>query len=266
MLTAALAVAMSGQSAARAEPLRPSANWVVDYADEMCTLGREFGSDKVTFGIRPSALGTGGGLAVVMIPGAAPSRSHETSATLVLEDASTIDVDASIYWLSDQKMRVVTVSLDGDQMGKVMSGRPFGFPVGRREHIWFAPDSVSDALKVLKGCETDLLVSLGVPADELAQVAVGPTGDVARAFGSSAYPSNALFRGKNGRTFALVTVGADGRAEACKIVSNSGHESFRKGTCDAVMRARFEPGRNAAGEPVRAWYPLRVTWQTQHFP
>ncbi len=266
MLMAALTLLMSGQSVGAREPLKPSASWVVDYADEMCTLGREFGPDKVTFGIRPSALGTGGGLAVVMLPGAAPGRSHGTSATLLLEDASTLDVDASIYWLPDQKMRVVTVSLDGDQMGKVMSGRPFGFPVGRREHIWFDPDGVANALTVLKNCETDLLVSLGVPPDELAQVAVGPKADIARHFGSSAYPSNALFGGKGGRTFALVTVGADGRPMECKIVSNSGHDSFRKGTCDAVMRARFEPGTNAAGEPVRAWYPIRVTWQNEHFP
>lgn len=266
MLTAALALLMSGQSAAVPEPLKPSANWVVDYADEMCTLGREFGSDKTTFGIRPSALGTGGGLAVVMIPGASPGRSHQTRATFVFEDESKVDVDATIYWLADRKMRVVTVGLDSDQMKKVTSGKPFGFPVGRREHIWFDPEGVADALTVLKNCETDLLVSLGVPPDELAKVAVGPKGNVARYFGSSAYPSNALFGGKNGRTFALVTVGADGRAEACKIVSNTGHESFRKGTCDAVMRAKFEPGTNVAGEPVRAWYPMRVTWQTQHFP
>lgn len=256
-----IALLMLGQSASANEPLKPSSKWVVDYAESMCTLGREFGPEAVTFGIRPSALGTGGGLAVAMIPGARPGRSHETPATFVLEDGSAIEVDATVYWLPEKKTRVVTASLNAENMAKIMSGRPFGFPTGRREHIWFEPEGVASALKVLKTCEDDLLVSLGVPADELAQIAEGPKGDVSRYFGSAAYPSNALFVGKGGQTFALVAIDAQGRVTDCKIISNSGHESFRKSTCEALMRARFEPAKNAAGKPVRSWYPVRVTWQ-----
>lgn len=257
-----IALLLIGQTADASEPLKPSAKWVVDYAENMCTLGREFGPGAVTFGIRPSALGTGGGLAVAIIPGARAGRSHETPATFVLDDGSTIDVDATIYWLPDKKMRIVTASLNSEKMAKIMSGRPFGFPTSRREHIWFEPEGVANALKVLKNCEDDLLVSLGVSAEELAQVAEGPKGDVSRYFGSAAYPSNAMFAGKGGQTFALVAIAADGKVTECKIVSNSGHESFRKSTCDAVMRARFEPAKNAAGEPIRSWYPIRVTWRT----
>ncbi len=257
-----IALLMLGQSANANEPLKPSAKWVVDYAENMCTLGREFGPGAVTFGIRPSALGTGGGLAVAMIPGARPGRSHETPATFVLDDGSAIEVDAAVYWLPENKTRVVTASLNAENMAKIMSGRPFGFPTGRREHIWFEPEGVVSALKALKTCEDDLLVSMGVSAEELAQVVQGPRGDVSRYFGSRVYPSNAIFAGKGGQTFALVAIDAKGSVTDCRIISNSGHESFRKSTCDAVMRAKFEPAKNAAGDPVKSWYPIRVTWQT----
>ncbi|VXC83911.1 energy transducer TonB [Sphingomonas sp. AX6] len=256
-----IALLMLGQSATASEPLKPSAQWVVDYAESMCTLGREFGPGAVTFGIRPSGLSTGGGLAIAMIPGAQAIRNHRTPATFVLDDGSAIEVDANVYWLPEKKMRVVTAGLDAEAMAKVMSGRPFGFPTNRREHIWFEPEGVASALKVLKNCEDDLLVSFGVPANELAQIVEGPRGDVSRYFGSAAYPSNALFVGKGGQTSALLEINALGNVTDCRITANSGHEAFRKSTCDSLMRAQFEPAKNAAGEPVRSWYPVRVTWQ-----
>lgn len=261
-----IALLLLGQSASATEPLKPSAKWVVDYAENMCTLGRQFGPGGVTFGIRPSALGTGGGLAVAMIPGARPGRSHETPATFVLDDGSSIEVNATVYWLPEKKTRVVTAGLNAENMAKIMSGRPFGFPAGRREHIWFEPEGVANALKALKTCEDDLLVSMGVSAEELAQIAQGPRGDISRYFGSSVYPSNALFAGKSGQTSALIAIDVEGGVTDCRIISNSGHESFRNRTCETLMRARFEPAKNAAGEPVRSWYPVRVTWTNDSFP
>lgn len=261
MLISILTLLLSGQSVAAPEPLKPSAKWVVDYAEDMCTLGREFGPDKITFGLRPSQIGGAGALGIVMMPGAHQSRHYEFQGKLKFADGDEAEVRTNAYWLQSQKTRVVTVNFSAESIAKLKAGEPFGFPVGRNQHVWFRPDGIQNAMVALEDCNRDLMISIGVPPDELAAVSAGPKGDVAKMFGHAAYPSGAVLDGKSGSTFALLAISAEGVPTDCRIISNHGHEAFKQRTCDAAMRARFEPGRNAAGEAVRSWYPLRVTWR-----
>lgn len=261
MLISAIALLVAGQSSPRPEPLPPSAKWVVDYADDMCTLGREFGPDKVTFGLRPSQIGGASALGVVMMPGAHQSRHYEFQGKLKFTDGDETEVRTNAYWLSSQRMRVVTVNLSAESIAKLKSGEPFGYPVGRNQHVWFKPDGIQNAMVALEDCNRDLMISIGVPPEELTAVSVGPKGDVAKLFGNAAYPPGAVADGKSGSTFALLAISKEGVPTDCRIISNHGHEAFKQRTCEAAMRGRFEPGRNAAGQAIRSWYPLRVTWR-----
>ncbi len=63
-------------------------------------------------------------------------------------------------------------------------------------------------------------------------------------------------------TIAL-TVGADGRPTACRIVRPSRDPGADRITCDlATSRFRFRPARNAAGEPVASIYGWQQRWFT----
>ena len=58
-----------------------------------------------------------------------------------------------------------------------------------------------------------------------------------------------------------MTVGVDGRASNCRVVEPSNDPVADRITCDlAVERFRFEPARDANGDPVAADYGWRQQW------
>lgn len=67
-------------AAAQAAPLQPSSKWNVDYGKDMCTVGRSFGDDGVTFGFRPDGFAGQGGMLVVLQPAKSGSRFRSADA------------------------------------------------------------------------------------------------------------------------------------------------------------------------------------------
>jgi protein TonB len=75
------------------------------------------------------------------------------------------------------------------------------------------------------------------------------------------YRSAWVNRGMAGLARFRVTVGADGRVKDCTITGSSGHPELDRATCDLVARrAKFEPGRDSAGEKTAASYSNAVQW------
>lgn len=83
--------------------------------------------------------------------------------------------------------------------------------------------------------------------------------------GRNDYPPSALRALAQGSVAVRYTVGANGRASECTIISSSGRSDLDSTTCRLVQeRFRFEPAKNAAGQAVpqtvtrsHEWY-LRV--------
>lgn len=58
-----------------------------------------------------------------------------------------------------------------------------------------------------------------------------------------------------------VTVAADGTPVRCEVIEGTNYEALNKTTCAAViLRARFEPAKNATGAPSFAIYNSRMHW------
>ncbi|KHK93078.1 TonB family protein [Novosphingobium malaysiense] len=58
-----------------------------------------------------------------------------------------------------------------------------------------------------------------------------------------------------------LTVGADGRVKACRVVRPSPDPAADRITCElATKRFRFRPARNSAGQPIEAIYRWRQRW------
>ena len=75
------------------------------------------------------------------------------------------------------------------------------------------------------------------------------------------YPGSALRELREGTTAFRLTVGLDGRVSGCQIISSSGSPALDETTCRvATMRARFDPARNAKGQPVIGAYTNRLRW------
>lgn len=65
------------------------------------------------------------------------------------------------------------------------------------------------------------------------------------------YPSSALRREEQGTVGMRITVGANGRVEACTVTSSSGSSALDDAACRGMQRyARYNPALNAAGDPI----------------
>lgn len=74
------------------------------------------------------------------------------------------------------------------------------------------------------------------------------------------YPRAALVRNQEGLVVPELLVGPDGRAVACRILKSSQYKELDAGSCELMMRMRFEPARDAAGLPVPSHYSRPLLW------
>jgi TonB family protein len=71
-------------------------------------------------------------------------------------------------------------------------------------------------------------------------------------FNSDDYPPLAMKNKEQGTVQAELTVGTDGRVEACKILRSSNSSALDTATCNILTaRAKFTPARNANGDAVK---------------
>lgn len=67
------------------------------------------------------------------------------------------------------------------------------------------------------------------------------------------YPSSALRREEQGTVTMRITIGANGRVEACSVTRSSGSSALDDAACRGMQRyARYNPALNAAGNPISA--------------
>jgi protein TonB len=70
-------------------------------------------------------------------------------------------------------------------------------------------------------------------------------------FSMDDYPIEAVQHRWQGTVVADVTVSAEGRVSACKIVQSSGYDVLDAKTCEIMTkRARFVPAKDAQGRPT----------------
>ncbi|WP_374013846.1 energy transducer TonB [Pseudoxanthomonas koreensis] len=77
------------------------------------------------------------------------------------------------------------------------------------------------------------------------------------------YPAGALRRGESGTVVVQVDVETDGRPASLRIQSPSGSRELDRAAVEAVARWRFEPARDAAGQPVQGSLSVPVDFRTR---
>ncbi|HZF93784.1 MAG TPA: hypothetical protein VEZ20_02820, partial [Allosphingosinicella sp.] len=126
-------------------------------------------------------------------------------------------------------------------------------PQGRALGRWTIP-AAARAAEALAACEAEKLVDWGAdpagfePGARRPQPATDPSDWFSvRDFG--------LFNSTQSGGFTAVfrlAVGADGRASDCRLIESAGNVDLT-GACRALAgRARYEPARDAAGNPIRS--------------
>jgi len=76
------------------------------------------------------------------------------------------------------------------------------------------------------------------------------------------YPPRAVRDEIEGRVGVRVTVGANGRVEACSVSSSSGSSILDEAACAGMRNyARFNPALNDAGDPTTGSYSTTIVYQ-----
>ncbi|MCB2072576.1 MAG: TonB family protein [Novosphingobium sp.] len=92
---------------------------------------------------------------------------------------------------------------------------------------------------------------------ELAQPRNSPGGWIT----TNDYPSRDLREGNQGLARFVLTIGTDGRVEACTITQSTGFRGLDEATCKYVSsRARFRPASDGSGRKVTGSYSGSVRW------
>jgi TonB family protein len=74
------------------------------------------------------------------------------------------------------------------------------------------------------------------------------------------YPVAAQRKNAEGVVVSEILIATDGKPIECRIVQSSGSPDLDGGTCDLMMKMRFEPARDTSGSATRSTYRRRLTW------
>lgn len=101
------------------------------------------------------------------------------------------------------------------------------------------------------------------PAPPVSQaVRVTPKGNFQSLMSTDDYPSASLRNNEEGTVSYRLDVGTDGRVTGCSVTSSSGFPKLDQTACTLLQRrARFNIGKDAAGNPVTGVYNGRFTWK-----
>ena len=76
------------------------------------------------------------------------------------------------------------------------------------------------------------------------------------------YPSRALRAEEEGTVRMSITVGANGRVDACNVTGSSGSSDLDQAACRGMERyARYNPALNAAGDPISSTLSQSIVYR-----
>jgi TonB family protein len=251
--------------AAAADPaaLSPTGKWVVEYADSMCVLSRDYGAgaDKVTLALRPWPMSNETEVVVVTQGRAAAVQDGHAEIALVPSGHSATGTYTRFPPIRRAPGQIATLHFDEGALDGLENATAVTVRLGSREVHSGAVPGIAGAMRALVTCQKDLLKSWGVDPEERATLSRLPGGNPARFFGPNAYPTEAIRAELQGRAVAVASIGIDGRVVSCAIAATSGAPVLDQATCDVLKTsARFSPGLDKAGKPVVSHLVVPVRW------
>jgi len=265
-----LLLALTFAGTASAQRPAPEGRWVVNWAEQRCTLSRRgIGEDAPAIAVT-SALGVSqpqlmflnmaidtSGLAqstpieIVLFPGGERrSGKVDRHYRAMGERSLVVDVEGDDFMDAFARSEAVALERNGRRLAEL------AYPIA------------GQAVEALRVCNDDLLTSWGI--DMVARRALSRlprSANAGRSVGNLDYPRSALRAGEQGSVVVRLRVDPDGRVGECVPVSSSGSGALDRQTCSIYThRVRFEPALDAEGHPVAAMIASRVTWHLDSRP
>ncbi|WP_197273774.1 energy transducer TonB [Porphyrobacter sp. AAP60] len=285
-ILALAALAITATPAFGAEPVvvQPSSAWNLDYADDKCMLTRLFGDGDSTHFLAFQQYWPARE-AGVTVAGPSFSRFRSLARTEVRffdghQPFRTTPFTGSVGGFGTgvifSNLRPGSGEPEANKLGE--TGQP-GLPqldVNFGQQMQFVElqqggrtvrlqtGAMDEAFKALNQCTLDLLGEWGLDPERhlTAQSKARWLNEEAlvRKILSS-YPRDALAQGEQAIMRMRVIVTAEGAVESCTLIKATNTIRLESSVCDVMQRARFEPARDANGQPFRSLFATSVTYR-----
>jgi TonB family protein len=261
---AALLAALVTPPAAAAEsaPLKPSAPWNVQYAENMCTLVREFGSGeaKLLLVFRPAMFSNQ--TRMTIIRNASTGAIGDGLAQLTMDSESAIEASYVEGFSKSESISAVAIDIEESKLAALRTAKTFRIQAGKND-VSLAPTAVPAAMRALETCQRNLLVKWGMDSSVVASIEKFPTipGGILRLFTTNDYPMAAIASNQQGSSGVRFWVSKEGKVSDCKVIESSGSNLLDAQTCAIISkRGLFDSARTKTGEPVASIGFQRVRW------
>lgn len=297
MIGASAACAYSAV-AATGEPAEfiPTSKWTVNYADDTCRLGREFGAgdDRLFLYLERYApedsfflLIAGKPLGVVMSDRKirltfGPNGFTRFDQMIVGDYASYKPalMQSGIHLLAqpredDERLKARLADDRGDySRAPERAATPaeeaaitwLDVEPRRGKVIRIALGSMGPPMAALRKCIDDLVSGWGIDVAAHASLtrAAAPLDNPGRWLNSEDYPANLRSQGAQGLVNFRLSIDATGTPTQCHIQTSTRPEGFDRAVCQGIMkRARFSPALDRNGQPIASYWRSSVRFTMQ---
>lgn len=264
--------------------LSPSSDWLLDYADERCTLVRDFGEGDQSLQLRIESFGSWHTFRVTILGRGVPRSGRATKEIQFRfsQDEEDRDTRALFGMIGDQRgltfstafgppepnrtglsrerlreLNAIPKAIDAEFEGGVSS---ILVELGSGKRVDLATGGMAAPLKAMRDCVDDLQKSWGVdPAvqRELSRwpvIRIETVRDVQRQ-----YPPTMVIAENNAFVAVRVMIGRDGEATSCVIQNGAVPKPFTDAVCEGLMGS-YEPALDKAGNPVPTVYNTTVLY------
>lgn len=288
-----VSISLSAQGLAGSDPeqlsLKPNSAWQVDYSNDACRLGRQFGEGderifalferfgpeeafRLTLAGKPVKTSVTKGLSKVQF---GPSEAEQQ---LLFFQGDLQELPALVFVngirvapLADAELAAtmktnpsdfLQVAPISDDRLKAIKYLKVGKPL--RRTVVLETGSLRAPFAALDKCLIDLMTQWGIDVERhknLTKRAL-PLENPGKWILSSDYPSSMLRAGQPALIEFRLNVDSEGKPTSCYIQSTTRPKDFDDAVCKSVMRrARFSPALDADGKPLATFYRNRVLFQ-----
>jgi TonB family protein len=266
-ISLALAIPAGGFAQSSApSPLAPSNKWMVEYADSMCVLTRDYGSGDtaVTVGFRPWPMGDQTEIIVMIDDPSTRVKAIRGEAMVTLSPSGkAIEGTYSDFMAPKFGKRLITINVKQKELTDLSTTTTVAISINGKPTFSVAPRGIGTALKALDTCDDDLLRSWGVDPHERDSIATPATAATPPRdwITEHDYPMEALVHGEQGTVAILWAIDTDGRVRKCIPEISSGNQALDKAACDAIVRrGKYHPAIGKNGKPIVSHQSRRVVW------
>ncbi len=251
------------EGAVQPAPRKPTGKWVVEYADSMCVLQREYGTTDapLTLGIKPSLMDKDVRLIVLQPASGGHKFGVPATVTFGTRDGP-VQTSLDSLIMNSRRVRLSEAFIDRRSLNRAIASGRLELQAARVIEVRLALPGFGRALAALDECVTDLLKGWGIAPAEQQNLGSFPQPRGGRLRVSHTdYPIAALDQDASGATVGRIKVSVNGDASDCVVLATSKSKDLDTATCKVLLRARYEPAVSKAGPPAASYYIAQIVWR-----